>query len=226
MSDDKQAYRVQIIEPRVGNVRVRDGMIDVTVRATGPTKPIVVRAEAYRGNPPGEPATKLDSQETKGIFSGKIPGFLGDFRLKVEAQFDADPSVKANVDAGPFVGVKAWLANECDIRCPLPAGGNVVLGMNDDFRVRVLADGTDTVDEVFAQCFNGTVPIGSEETLDRIGSSNIYTKLIQGRIGTFRIKAKATFKDSMGMPVNPPQYDNDGDYTGHASSGQPECPST
>jgi hypothetical protein len=222
MNDKKHEKVIEIVEPPVGKVRVRDGKINVQVRVTGDLRVRAVRAQAFRGEAPDTPETKLTRAEVPGVYVGTIPAFLGLFEIKAMVEFEEGPP--RSCEEGPYKGVRDFTTNEADIICPDP-GEVKIKAADNKFRVRVwaVADDPNTVGDVFAQCIrtDGT-PIGSEVKLDSLGG-DIWAKDIEGQHGDFRIVARAVILDEDGQPIAEAP-DEDGVYTGCPHTSATPCP--
>jgi hypothetical protein len=210
-------YTVEITEPPVGDLPILHDKIVVAVLAKGKTKVLEVRAQAYQGQAPAVPEFKLHPGQGPDVFTGKIPAFLGKFRIKVRARFLGDPEIMEYDDEGPYTGIPVAGAPgtyQVDILDPDP--GLVTLGMGAEFNVKVLAAGDTTVNEVKAQAYQGSEPIEPSMeavSLLRTPGTNEYTGTITGFISAFRIKAWGSFAAA------PTIDDDDGDYTGSVQGG-------
>jgi hypothetical protein len=213
----EQQPKLAIISPKVGTVPLKTPpKVRVQVQVTGAAKVTAVTAEGYQERPPKEPKHKLARGNKPGIYEGAIPIFPGKFRIAARVMFEEAPP--AGADAGYYVGEyvagAGGGANTVDILSPLP--GPVLLGMDDGLDVRVFAEGPDPVLSVVAHGLTSSGVLGIEEELMQDpGAPNEYTGRISGRVGTFRIKAKANF-DSAGE-----LSDEKGDYTGQAPEPPP-----
>jgi hypothetical protein len=209
-------YTVEITEPPVGDVPILHEKIVVAVLAKGKSKVLEVRAQAYQGQAPAIPEFKLHPGQEPDVFAGKIPAFLGKFRIKVRARFLGDPEIMEYDDEGPYTGIPTAGAPgtyEVDILDPDP--GLVTLGMGAEFTVRVRAAGDTSVNEVKAQAYQGAEPI--EPSMEAVSLSpsgpNEFTGTLTGYISAFRVKVWGSFASA------PTIDDDDGDYTGSVQGG-------
>src|SRR5262245_33840082 len=101
MSPEK--YYVEVISPTPDAVHLVGQKVHVKVRATGRTKVVAVRAQAFRNHAPANPEYPLAIANTPHVYEGDIPTYpIGTFGIKVLAEFEGQPTVKVPVEAGPF----------------------------------------------------------------------------------------------------------------------------
>lgn len=208
MIDEKKTksdYAVVITEPPVGDVPLVNGRIRVQIHVKGKSKVLEVRAQAYKGQAPAIPEFKLAPGNLPHVYEGKIPAFMGRFRILAAVRFERDSAEMEFDDQGPYMGVQSS-TNQVDIMDPFP--GNVSLDMGAGFEVRVFARGNTGVVSVDAEAYNGVAPVTPMGPLAQVPGTDVFAGTITGLSGNFRIKAMATFgAGNTGV-------DDDGNYTG------------
>ena len=212
MSPEK--YNVEVISPTPDFVQVIARKVHVKVRATGRTKVVAVRAQAFRQHAPPVPEYYLAIAGTPHVYEGDIPAYpIGTFGIKVLAEFEGQPTVQVPVEAGPFEIPLEAGSDQVSIEAPTP--GPVSLGMAAEFDVQVFAQGGSNVEEVRAKAYTVGGPLPGWDDMDVLGahptSADRYVGTISGFLVPFRIKAKAKF---VGEETPPLTEDDKGNYSG------------
>lgn len=209
--------KFEVLEPVSGPVGLLPGKrVVVRVRVKGEVKALAVYAQAYKERPPAAPKHKLGQIDKPGNYAGSIPGFIGEFRIKVLVELASGAKESATI--GPFFGDQLAgepAVNTVDILSPAP-GHVSVEGENREFQVRVFAQGPDSVQSVVAQCrMPGGALLGMQASLDedpmRPGMGEYIGRVFAPSSNPFRVKATGNFENIATGSVSPVE-DEDGNY--------------